>query len=200
MSTCARFPCISYNISYIIVVSYKLQTLQVLGAPILCQAPCPQVESYVPLTYVLRSASGDTFQLEVTQETCAGRWVAGSCLLKRGALDGQNCIGLVGVGGLEMFGVWNMRVMFIYFFIQLGMSSSYLTHIFQRARAQPPIITNQIATASRLSSYFPRVTGKDLSGPNRYMVADDSETCQPAFMKLDLKKQLLAGLGGQGWG
>lgn len=55
------------------------------------EAPCPQVDSYVPLTYVLRSGSGDTFNLEVTQET--------------------------------------------------------------------------------------------------YMVADDSEDCQPAFMKLDLKKQ-----------
>lgn len=55
------------------------------------EAPCPQVDSYAPLTYVLRSASGDTFNLEVTQET--------------------------------------------------------------------------------------------------YMVADDSENCQPAFMKLDLKKQ-----------
>eukprot|EP00435_Cladocopium_sp_Y103_P010486 s764_g2.t1 len=57
----------------------------------LSNAPCPQVDSYAPLTYVLRSASGDTFNLEVTQET--------------------------------------------------------------------------------------------------YMVADDSENCQPAFMKLDLKKQ-----------
>lgn len=78
--------------------------------------------------------SGDTFNLEVTQETCAGAkpW---------------NMIGTIATAPARLSSI-----------------------------SIPKSILSETPSSSQL---------------HRYMVADDSENCQPAFMKLDLKKQLL---------
>lgn len=127
------------------------------------QAPCPQVDSYVPLTYVLRSPASQESQarchmpLAATQVVpvtpSTWRW------LRKRALG-------------PSLGTWLAQLPQVqhdfHQFPYPGVSSVKL-------QAVPSFI-----------------------GFHRYMVADDSEDCQPAFMKLDLKKQLLGWWGPQG--
>ena len=135
-----------------------------VGASIfLSQAPCPQVDSYVPLTYVLRSP--------VSQESQA------RCHMPLAATQ------------------------------VVPVTPS--TWRWLRKRALGPSLGTWLAQLPQVQHDFhqfpyPGVSSVKLQavpsfiGFHRYMVADDSEDCQPAFMKLDLKKQLLGWWGPQG--